>query len=88
MKWVANSMSGRSASENSPASAHAEKDGTFTNTNRQVQLARQVVPPPGEAYWYLVRGEIGTTTLSWDSAGSGQTASRDAAILASGLACP
>ncbi|WP_455374292.1 molybdopterin-dependent oxidoreductase, partial [Limibacillus halophilus] len=28
-----------------PASAHAEKWGTFTNTNRQVQLARPAVPP-------------------------------------------
>ena len=32
-----------------PASAKAEKWGTFTNTNRQVQLARPVVPMPGEA---------------------------------------
>ena len=32
-----------------PASAKAEKYGTFTNTNRQVQLARPIVPPPGEA---------------------------------------
>jgi formate dehydrogenase major subunit len=32
-----------------PASAHAEKNGTFTNTNRQVQMGRKVVNPPGEA---------------------------------------
>jgi formate dehydrogenase major subunit len=32
-----------------PASAFAEKDGTFTNTDRRVQLARAVVPPPGDA---------------------------------------
>ena len=32
-----------------PASAHAEKDGTFTNTNRQVQMGRKVVNPPGDA---------------------------------------
>ena len=32
-----------------PASAKAEKFGTFTNTNRQVQLARPIVPPPGGA---------------------------------------
>lgn len=32
-----------------PASAFAEKDGTFTNTNRQVQMGRQAVNPPGEA---------------------------------------
>src|SRR3546814_752317 len=32
-----------------PASAFPEKSGTFTNTNRQVQMGRQVLPPPGEA---------------------------------------
>ncbi|MGG5810153.1 formate dehydrogenase subunit alpha [Falsiroseomonas sp. CW058] len=32
-----------------PASAWPEKDGTVTNTNRQVQLGRAAVPPPGEA---------------------------------------
>jgi formate dehydrogenase major subunit len=32
-----------------PASAHAEKWGSFTNTNREVQIARPVAPPPGEA---------------------------------------
>ena len=32
-----------------PASAFAEKDGTFTNTDRRVQLARQVIKPPGDA---------------------------------------
>ena len=32
-----------------PASSYYEKDGTFTNTNRQIQRGRQVVPPPGEA---------------------------------------
>jgi formate dehydrogenase major subunit len=32
-----------------PASAHAEKLGSFTNTNRQVQIGRPAVEPPGEA---------------------------------------
>ena len=32
-----------------PASAFPEKEGSFTNTNRQVQLARPALPPPGEA---------------------------------------
>jgi formate dehydrogenase major subunit len=32
-----------------PASAFAEKVGSFTNTDRRVQMARQVVPPPGDA---------------------------------------
>lgn len=32
-----------------PASAFPEKTGSFTNTNRQVQMGRQAVQPPGEA---------------------------------------
>ena len=32
-----------------PASAFYEKSGTVTNTNRQVQMGRPAVPPPGEA---------------------------------------
>jgi formate dehydrogenase major subunit len=32
-----------------PASAFAEKNGTFTNTDRLVQLGRQAIDPPGDA---------------------------------------
>ena len=32
-----------------PAACYAEKDGTFTNTERRVQRVRRAVPPPGEA---------------------------------------
>ena len=32
-----------------PASAYAEKTGTYTNTDRLVQLGRQAIKPPGEA---------------------------------------
>ncbi len=32
-----------------PASAWPEKDGTVTNTNRQVQIGRAALAPPGEA---------------------------------------
>ena len=32
-----------------PAASFAEKDGTFTNTERRVQRIRQAVPPPGGA---------------------------------------
>ena len=40
-----------------PSSAHAEKWGTFTNTNRQVQIGRPVLDPPGEARqdWELIQ---------------------------------
>jgi predicted molibdopterin-dependent oxidoreductase YjgC len=32
-----------------PAACFAEKDGTFTNTERRVQMVRRAVPPPGRA---------------------------------------
>ena len=39
-----------------PAAAWAEKDGTFTNTERRVQRVREAVDPPGEARpdWAIV----------------------------------
>ncbi|MFL4469099.1 formate dehydrogenase subunit alpha [Tateyamaria armeniaca] len=38
-----------------PASAFAEKSGTVTNTNRQVQMGRPALPPPGDARedWWI-----------------------------------
>jgi formate dehydrogenase major subunit/formate dehydrogenase alpha subunit len=32
-----------------PGAAFAEKDGTFTNTERRVQMVRQAISPPGQA---------------------------------------
>jgi formate dehydrogenase major subunit len=40
-----------------PATAFPEKDGTFTNTDRMVQLARKAIEPPGDAredLWIIV----------------------------------
>jgi formate dehydrogenase alpha subunit len=39
-----------------PAASFAEKDGTFTNTERRVQLVHKAVEPPGEARadWEIV----------------------------------
>ncbi|MGE0701857.1 MAG: molybdopterin oxidoreductase family protein, partial [Hyphomicrobiaceae bacterium] len=50
-----------------PASAHAEKWGTFTNTNRQVQIGRPVVPPPGEARqdWQVIQEIAQRVGLPW-----------------------
>ena len=50
-----------------PASAHAEKWGTFTNTNRQVQIARPVIPSPGEARqdWSLIQDLAQRLGLPW-----------------------
>ncbi|MEE9307642.1 MAG: formate dehydrogenase subunit alpha [Spirochaetia bacterium] len=42
-----------------PAASFAEKDGTFTNTERRVQLLRKVLDPPGKAKadWQIL-GEL------------------------------
>jgi len=54
-----------------PASAHAEKLGTFTNTNRQVQIGRPAVPLPGEARqdWALIVELANRLGLSWNYEG-------------------
>ena len=51
-----------------PASAAFEKDGTFTNTNRQVQLGRQAFEPPGEARqdWWLIQEIARRIGLDWN----------------------
>ncbi|HUG39183.1 MAG TPA: formate dehydrogenase subunit alpha [Longimicrobiales bacterium] len=54
-----------------PASAFPEKTGTFTNTDRRVQLGRQVLEPPGQArqdLWIIqeIARRIG---LDWSYAG-------------------
>ena len=41
-----------------PAASWAEKEGTFTNTERRVQRVRKAVPPPGEAKldsWIIIQ---------------------------------
>ncbi|WP_417675133.1 formate dehydrogenase subunit alpha [Roseibium sp.] len=50
-----------------PASAHAEKLGTYTNTNRQVQIGRPCVPMPGEARadWELIVELANRLGLDW-----------------------
>ena len=51
-----------------PASAWPEKDGTVTNTNRQVQMGRKALPLPGEARedWWLVQEIARRIGLSWN----------------------
>ncbi|GGE95654.1 formate dehydrogenase subunit alpha [Stappia taiwanensis] len=50
-----------------PASAHAEKLGTYTNTNRQVQLGRPAIPLPGAARqdWELIAEIANRLGLDW-----------------------
>jgi formate dehydrogenase major subunit len=68
-----------------PASAHAEKTGTFTNTNREVQLARAVVPPPGQARqdWELVQEIAQRIGLDWNYNGPADVFAEMAQIMPS-----
>ena len=54
-----------------PASAFAEKTGTFTNTDRRVQLGRPVVPSPGDARqdWWIIQEIARGIGLEWHYSG-------------------
>ena len=54
-----------------PASAFPEKTGTFTNTDRRVQMGRQAIPPPGEARQDLdiILSMASRLNLDWNYAG-------------------
>ncbi len=51
-----------------PASAFAEKTGTVTNTNRQVQMGRRALAPPGEARedWRITVELAQRMGLAWE----------------------
>jgi formate dehydrogenase major subunit len=51
-----------------PASAWPEKDGTVTNTNRQVQMGRHALPLPGEAKvdWWITQEIAKRMGLAWN----------------------
>ncbi len=51
-----------------PASAFPEKTGTFTNTDRRVQLGRAAVPPPGDARQdlWIIQELARRLGLAWD----------------------
>lgn len=72
-----------------PAASFAEKDGTFTNTERRVQRIRRAVAPPGDARpdWWIVselakrmlwRPEL--TASGWDYASAGEIFQEMAAL--------
>ncbi|MFY9836149.1 MAG: formate dehydrogenase subunit alpha, partial [Xanthobacteraceae bacterium] len=68
-----------------PASAWPEKDGTVTNTNRQVQTGRQALPLPGDARpdWWLIQ-EIGRRIgLPWNYKGPDEIYTEMASLMPS-----
>ncbi len=54
-----------------PASAWPEKDGTVTNTNRQVQMGRQALKLPGDTRqdWWIIQELARRLGLDWNYTG-------------------
>jgi formate dehydrogenase major subunit len=68
-----------------PASAWPEKDGTVTNTNRQVQMGRKALPLPGDAKldWWITQ-EIGRRLgLGWNYTHPGEIYTEMASLMPS-----
>ena len=68
-----------------PASAFAEKDGSFTNTDRRVQIGRAVLKPPGEARqdWQIIQSIAQRLGLPWDYTHPSQIFTEMAAVMPS-----
>jgi len=51
-----------------PAAAFAEKNGSFTNTDRRVQMGRQAIEAPGDAQqdWWIIQQMANRLGLFWD----------------------
>ncbi|HLH89055.1 MAG TPA: formate dehydrogenase subunit alpha [Xanthobacteraceae bacterium] len=68
-----------------PASAWPEKDGTVTNTNRQVQMGRQALPLPGDAKhdWWLIQELARRIGLPWNYKGPDEVYTEMASLMPS-----
>ncbi|MEQ8866080.1 MAG: formate dehydrogenase subunit alpha [Thalassobaculum sp.] len=68
-----------------PASAFPEKTGTVTNTNRQVQMGRQALQPPGDARqdWWIVQEIAKRMGLDWNYTGPSEVFAEMARVMPS-----
>jgi len=68
-----------------PASAWPEKDGTVTNTNRQVQMGRQALPLPGGARpdWWITQELARRIGLPWNYQGPDEVYTEMASLMPS-----
>jgi formate dehydrogenase major subunit len=68
-----------------PASAWPEKDGTVTNTNRQVQMGRQALPLPGDARpdWWITQELARRIGLNWNYKHPGEIYTEMASLMPS-----
>jgi formate dehydrogenase major subunit len=68
-----------------PASAWPEKDGTVTNTNRQVQMGRKALPLPGDAKpdWWITQEIARRMGLKWNYSHPGEVYTEMASMMPS-----
>ena len=68
-----------------PASAFAEKVGSFTNTDRRVQIARQVIKPPGDARQdlWIIQEIAKRMGLDWNYSGPADVFTEMASLMPS-----
>jgi formate dehydrogenase major subunit len=68
-----------------PASAWPEKDGTVTNTNRQVQMGRQAIPLPGDARHdiWIIQQLANRMGCNWNYANVGEVYTEMASLMPS-----
>jgi formate dehydrogenase major subunit len=68
-----------------PASAWPEKDGTVTNTNRQVQMGRKALPLPGDTRqdWWIIQEIARRIGLDWNYTETGQIYTEMASLMPS-----
>jgi formate dehydrogenase major subunit len=68
-----------------PASSYLEKDGTYTNTDRRVQLGRKVLDPPGQARvdWEVVQDIANRVGLDWNYSSSREVFDEIVSVMAS-----
>ena len=68
-----------------PASSYLEKDGTYTNTDRRVQLGRKVLEPPGQARvdWEVIQDIANRIGLDWHYASAREVFEEIVSVMAS-----
>ncbi len=68
-----------------PASAFAEKVGSFTNTDRRIQISRQVLKPPGDARQdlWIIQEIANRMGCGWNYSGAGDVFNEMAQLMPS-----
>ena len=66
-----------------PATSYLEKDGTYTNTDRRVQIGRKVLDPPGEARedWQIIRTSPTASGCRWTTSRRARSSTSSSSLM-------